>query len=719
MESPKDKQSSSPVWSITLGLIVLLAAGLRLWGLLGGPPLRHPDEIFMVVFPLNFFSGDLNPHRFYYPTFHFYLLGAVYGLCFLAQKLFGAGWSASEFVAYHYFWNPEGLLVWARLVSVAFAVGTVWWTACLARRLYGASAGLAAGLLLAVGVVHVRQTVLAGVDAALAFWCVGAVWAAVRLLDREELRDYVLAGVLLGLAAGTKYPAAVLGLAVLAAHLLGKRSVLDRRLWLAALTTFGTFALVSPYLLLDFKTFLGHFLFQVDHTQKGRSGAGGFAYHLIFTLSHNLGWPALLVMAAGIGLTVRHGLRAAWIVSISFLVYYLSISWGELAFTRYAMPLLPLQAVLVAGGIQILPRLSWQVALAVVLAVGPLYGSVRVDQVLTTTDTRELARAWIETNVPAGSICCNFGGWAGDVPVQTFEDHWWRLKGFADSFGEDTVMQLLDFMEKTKPAAPFYSYAVQNGKEVGNGSMAAVETVQCPFVFLHRHPLSYSRIDSTFAVLLQERGQRLAFWVPEGLHESVPQYDPIDAYYVPLGDFGALKQPGPEIEVWRLEEYPTPEQKIQTARDVFATAYLVWAAHMHKKSDDEGARHYLSQALAAEPDDAGVYISIGTEYRKLHEAQKAIEAWEKALAREPDNKYALYNIALVYQLDMEHPGKAISYWQRAIQAGIDIPDAYIHLANAHLLLRQGEEAKQWFRKAIERYPDLPQGPQIRQMLGIR
>lgn len=355
MESPKDKQSSTAAWSIALAFIALLAAGLRLWGLIGGPPLRHPDEIFMVIFPLDFFSGDLNPHRFYYPTFHFYLLGLVYGLCFLAQKLFGARWSAAEFVAYHYFWNPEGLLVWARLTSVAFAVGTVWWTACLARRLYGSRAGLVAGLLLAVGVVHVRQSALAGVDAALAFWCVGVVWTAARLLDREGLRDYALAGVLLGLAAGTKYPAAALGLAVLAAHLLGGRSALDQRLWLAALTAFGAFAAVSPYLLLDFKTFLGHFFFQVEHAQEGRSGAGGIGYQLIFTLRHNLGWPALLVMAAGIGLAIRQGRRAAWVVAIGFLVYYLSISWGALAFTRYALPLLPLQAVLVAGGIQILP----------------------------------------------------------------------------------------------------------------------------------------------------------------------------------------------------------------------------------------------------------------------------------------------------------------------------------------------------------------------------
>lgn len=718
METAKDNQGRSVLWGIALALIALLAAGLRLWGLISGPPLRHPDEIFAVIFPLKFFSGDLNPHHFYYPTFHFYLLGLVYGVCFLWQHFLGAGWSLVEFAAYHCFWDPDALLVWARLTSAVFAVATVVWTAYLARRLYSRDAGLIAGLLLAVGVIHVRQTALAGVDAALACWCVGAVWAAVRLLERESLRDYALAGALVGLAGGTKYPAASMGLAVLAGHLLAGRRLRDRRLWLAALAASATLIMVSPYLLLDFRTFQGHFLFQAAHAREGRGEAGGFGYQLFFTLRHNLGWPGLLFMMAGAGLAIRQRQRAIWIVLAGFLAGYLSISWGKLAFVRYALPLLPLQAVLVAGGIQLLPRGPWQVALAAALAAMPLYSSVRVAQLLGSTDTRELARAWIEAQAPAGTSCCNFGGWAGDVPVRTFEDHWWRLLEFADSFGEQAVLQGMDFLERTQPGIPFYSYAVQGGnREAEQGDTATVAQNQCALVILHRHPLFYSRIDSAFAARLRERGQRVAHWSPEGL--ASPQYDPIDAYYVPLGDFGALAQPGPEIEIWRVEEHPVPPRRAQTGRDIFARSYLVWAANRRHQGDEEGARHYLSQALALGADDVEVYHIAGVEYRKLRAPQEAIDAWKAAVARVPDNREALYHIALVYQVDMGCPAEAIPYWLRAIQAGIDDPDAYLHLANAHLLLGQEAQARHWFGRALEQYPDLPQGPQLRRMLGLR
>lgn len=64
----------------------------------------------------------------------------------------------------------------------------------LARRLYGPGLALAAAAFIAVDVVHVRQASLVSVDVSLACWCVAVVWAAVRLLQNEAVRDYGRAG---------------------------------------------------------------------------------------------------------------------------------------------------------------------------------------------------------------------------------------------------------------------------------------------------------------------------------------------------------------------------------------------------------------------------------------------------------------------------------------------------------------------------------------------
>ncbi|MDP6699874.1 MAG: glycosyltransferase family 39 protein, partial [Candidatus Latescibacteria bacterium] len=270
-----------------LALIGALALALRIWALdFGLPSGLHPDEFSFVFIPLNFFSGDLNPHFFTYPTFHYYLLALVYLGCFTWEYLFGAGLSLEHFIALHYFWERGQLLELARWVSALYGAATVVWAGLLARRVFGARAGWMAACWLAVGVVHLRQSYLAGVDAAMTCFFVGAVWAAVRILQRDGMRDYVLAGGLVGLAAACKYPGALAGIAVVAAHLLARRSPLARGLWLSGAAALGVFAFSSPYVLLDFGAFESHFSAQVAQMERGRGEivGRGWLHHLRFSL---------------------------------------------------------------------------------------------------------------------------------------------------------------------------------------------------------------------------------------------------------------------------------------------------------------------------------------------------------------------------------------------------------------------------------------------------
>jgi len=164
------------------------------------------------------------------------------------------------------------------------------------------------GLLRAVGVIHVRQSNLAAVDVPMALWYVGAVWAAVRLLHTDRWRDYALAGILVGLAAATKYPGALAGAATAVAHLVAGRSLRDGRIWAAGLCAMGTFAAVSPYTLLDYEIFAQRFAGELGHLQRGRGELGsGWWYYLSFCLRHNRGWMGLALLAGGGGLGIAHG----------------------------------------------------------------------------------------------------------------------------------------------------------------------------------------------------------------------------------------------------------------------------------------------------------------------------------------------------------------------------------------------------------------------------
>ena len=112
------------------GAILLLALALR-WPV-PAPSWTHFDEIAFIVLPLGFWSGDLNPHYFNYPTFHFYLSSLLYLLYYLATS----AESVEQFVAYHLLVDGRDLLALVRGANTLLAVATVGAVACLGRRLY-------------------------------------------------------------------------------------------------------------------------------------------------------------------------------------------------------------------------------------------------------------------------------------------------------------------------------------------------------------------------------------------------------------------------------------------------------------------------------------------------------------------------------------------------------------------------------------------------------
>jgi hypothetical protein len=82
-------------------------------------------------------------------------------------------------------------------------------------------------------------------------------------------------------------------------------------------------------------------------------------------------------------------------------------------FARYSIPLIPFLAIFAAYGVVWLST-SWlkerrKASLAVLvcliglLIAQPLVYSLRLDSLLTRTDTRTLAKEWIEQNIPAGA----------------------------------------------------------------------------------------------------------------------------------------------------------------------------------------------------------------------------------------------------------------------------------------------------------------------------
>ncbi|MFP5288112.1 MAG: hypothetical protein ACLGI9_20420, partial [Thermoanaerobaculia bacterium] len=134
-----------------LALVLLLAAALRLWGMLHDLPFSYyGDELHFMRRAMAIGTGDLNPHWFHKPAFLMYVLACVYGAYFLAGLLTGRFESTSEFGA-SFLFDPAPFLVLGRLVVVAFGVATVYLVYRIGRKVFdNAWAGIAGALVAAV-----------------------------------------------------------------------------------------------------------------------------------------------------------------------------------------------------------------------------------------------------------------------------------------------------------------------------------------------------------------------------------------------------------------------------------------------------------------------------------------------------------------------------------------------------------------------------------------
>ncbi|MDD2273387.1 MAG: tetratricopeptide repeat protein [Desulfuromonadaceae bacterium] len=73
------------------------------------------------------------------------------------------------------------------------------------------------------------------------------------------------------------------------------------------------------------------------------------------------------------------------------------------------------------------------------------------------------------------------------------------------------------------------------------------------------------------------------------------------------------------------------------------------------------------KALEIEPNNPDILTDQGIMFRKVGWYDKALTNFEKAGKIEPNHLQSLYNIGLVYAVDLKQPEKATSYWRRYLQ----------------------------------------------------
>jgi Dolichyl-phosphate-mannose-protein mannosyltransferase len=408
-------------WPALAGVLIA-AVSLRLWGVAQGLPYVYnlDESDHFVPRAVAMFGHGLNPHYFANPPALTYLLHLAFAVWFGG----GAG------VRHAYALHPQDVYVLARVATALLGTAAVWLLYLVGSRLFDRAVGLLAAAIEAVAFLPVFYAHLALNDVPTLAPLTLSLLGTAGVLRNGRALDYLIAGVGLGLACATKYTAGIVllpFLAVVAVRYLQR----DRAsgagsagAWhalapiaIAGAAALAAFLIANPYSLLDYHAFQSGLVHQstVAGEAQGKLGApkgGGLPYYL-WSLTWGLGWvPALA--ALGGALTVwRRDQRLGWVLVPAPVLFLLFMGAQGRYFGRWLLPVFPILCLLGAFFALELarsladrrPRLRRPVIVLAVaaLCVQGLIYSVHSSLVLSRADTRNLTRAWMVGNVPAGS----------------------------------------------------------------------------------------------------------------------------------------------------------------------------------------------------------------------------------------------------------------------------------------------------------------------------
>lgn len=406
--------------------ILAVATWLRVRGLDWGlPHPYHPDEGSILFHALAFGTGDLNPHWFRWPSLLMYFMFGVYGAFYLIGRLAGTFGTPADLLR-SYLTDLSPFWMMGRWVSAIAGVATVWVTYRIGKRAFGAAAGLAGALFLAVVYLHVRDSHYATPDVVTTLLAALSLLLALRACDTARVADLVASGLFAGLAASVKYPGVIAAAGTLAAfaHLVTARRVPVWSLVAAAAACVAGFVVGTPYSVLSTSEFVRDITRQFTMVSSAGVGQGptSFAAGLIEifgkSVARGIGYLIFILAVFGavlprLGDRTRRGRHARTVIAVYAVAMFLVMMLITVKRSTYLTPSLPALAVLAAAGAEALwRRLARPLAvpagvplavITLVVAGLAMVPSVRFGTALAAVDTRTRAARWVENEIPPGS----------------------------------------------------------------------------------------------------------------------------------------------------------------------------------------------------------------------------------------------------------------------------------------------------------------------------
>jgi hypothetical protein len=443
-------------------------------------------------------------------------------------------------------------------------------------RLFNRNVGLLAAAVFGLAFLPVFYSHLALNDVPTLAPVALALYGAGGVVRRGRLRDYVFAGIGVGLGAASKYTGGITLVCLVAATVCdaagGSPLVAARNLAIAGVVALGMFLLGNPYAVLDFSSFQSGVAQQAslaagqDPVKLGTHHGSGTAYYL-WTFTWGLGWgPSLAALGGAALLLARRKLGLALVLVPAPIAFLIFMGDQQRFFGRWLLPVFPIVAILGAyGAVELVrwlartrrvPAAVGGALVAVLMLAQSVVAVIHVDRVLSRGDTRNSTRAWMVSHIPAGSKVVIEplvpAEWASDIgrslPWSPTGERWIRWATWMSPFAPDGSLLpdgqqrfvVIDQYERSLQPALLDRYAEGGFCWIVLGSLQAGRAFAEP---------GDAPSAVAYYAALAERS-RLVYHVspfPRGAHPVPFSFDWSIDYYP-----RQYRLPGPEMSVYRL-----------------------------------------------------------------------------------------------------------------------------------------------------------------------
>ncbi len=421
--------------------ILLVGFFLRFYKLDWGEGLyTHPDEyhittsVSQLVFPT-----QMHPHFFSYGT------GTIY-LIYFTQQIINFISSTFNFQPFGFPFDrlragAQGELstfnsfILGRFYSALFSTLTILIVYKICRSFMERRFAYLAALLAALTPGLIQQAHFATPESALTFFLFGSLLFIIKFLKQNKFLYLALASIFLGFALGVKISSTVFLFPILAGIII-KFVRKPFRLMLFTITSLAiaiaTFAIVAPFVFLDFPAFRGNLQYEgalavgkipVFYTRQFIDTVP-VLFQIEKILPYALG-PALLFLGIlGLLLLIvaimKKPKAEPLLILIAFFSIFIPNAFLFAKWTRFIVPTFPFFAIFAGFFLEALVRKkrSAYYFLGGVLVFGTALWAMAFFSIYTNHDIRIVASEWLESHVRQGSSFLVEGGNTADLPLR-------------------------------------------------------------------------------------------------------------------------------------------------------------------------------------------------------------------------------------------------------------------------------------------------------------